>query len=94
MAIQEKGSVATELDELRNALLLDVTEAAGLWHERQTDFSRRAYIRSAFSFMDGITQMMKDAAVLFDSLNIPHSLTPEEAPGVRIVVASPDWRNP
>ncbi len=78
MDSQEKRNEASELDDLRNALLQDVSEAAALWHERQTAFSRRAYIRSAFSFMDGITHMMKDAAVLFDNLNNPRVLMPEE----------------
>ena len=78
MNIKEKGIEASKLDELRTALLQDVKDAAELWHERQTAFSRRAYVRSAFSFMDGITHMMKDAALLFDNLNNPRTLTSEE----------------
>jgi hypothetical protein len=49
-----------------------------VWHDRCDPFSRRVYLRTAFTFVEGITQMMKNAALLFDLWNDPSQLTPEE----------------
>lgn len=78
MSVIDREQASIKLDELRKELIDDATEAAKAWVEGDTPYSRRAYVRSAFSFMEGVTHMMKDAALLFDYFNNPRTLTPKK----------------
>ncbi|MBN1958555.1 MAG: hypothetical protein JXQ81_05480 [Desulfuromonadales bacterium] len=74
MSIEE----AKKIDDLFYALMDDVRTACELWHERTDDFFRRTYVKSAMSSVEGIVQVAKQAALLFDKLNNPQKLSQEE----------------
>lgn len=67
-----------KIDELFYELIGDVISATELWHQRDDGFSRRVYIKSAFSFLEGVTHLFKQAAIIFDNLNDSPVLNPEE----------------
>lgn len=69
---------AREIDQLFYALTEDVKQAAALWTERQDDFSRRTYIKTCFSLVEGLTQIMKSACLLANEYKDLNALSPEE----------------
>lgn len=69
---------ARNIDSLFRTLVGDVIEAAGIWEQRGDELSHRLYVRTVFAAVEGIIQVMKSAALLFDGLNEPRTLSPEE----------------
>lgn len=69
---------APEIDSLFYALMDDVICATEIWHERGDAFSHRLYVRTVFAVMEGVIQVMKSAALLFDERDEPSMLTSEE----------------
>lgn len=67
-----------DIDSLFGILTGDVIEVTEIWKQRGDELSHRLYVRTAFAAVEGIIQVMKSAAQLFDSLNNPHMLSPEE----------------
>ena len=78
MDIDQGAEQARKIDQLFYALMEDVRTACELWHERTDDFSRRVYVKTSMSTVEGMTQVMKRAALLFDHRNSPPTLTAEE----------------
>jgi len=74
----ELTTKARSIDSLFNELVEDVICATDIWHERGDEFSHRLYVRTVFALVEGVIQVMKSAAVLFDEINEPPVLTPEE----------------
>nr|MDA3919324.1 hypothetical protein [Salinisphaera sp.] len=56
----------------------DVIAATEVWQERGDQFSHRLFVRTVFASAEGIIQVMKAAALLFDELNDPSVLTSAE----------------
>lgn len=59
---------ARKLDELFYKLMEDVTSSVELWRDRCDEFSRRTHVRTAFSLVEGVIQLLKSSALLFDDL--------------------------
>lgn len=78
MAQDELRSKAREIDSLFRALIADVIEVTGIWQQRGDELSHRLYVRTVFSAVEGIIQVMKAGALLFDELNEPRLLSPED----------------
>ena len=74
---------ARDIDSLFYALVDDVICATDIWHKRGDEFSHRLYVRTVFALMEGVIQVMKSAALLFDERNEPPVLTPEELIALR-----------
>jgi hypothetical protein len=78
MTHEELIAKAREIDELFHALMDDVIGVAEIWKQRDDELSYRLYVRTVFAFVEGIIQVMKSSALVYDEINIPHLLTPEE----------------
>lgn len=69
---------ARKLDVLFYKLIEDVQKSAEFWHDRGDGFARRTHIKTVFSLVEGVIQMLKTAAVLFDNINEKSVLSAEE----------------
>lgn len=69
---------AHNIDQLFHALIEDVQQATVLWGDRFDGFSRRIYIKTVFSFFEGMIQLMKSSCLLFNKISNSISLTEEE----------------
>src|ERR1700675_311447 len=78
MTHEELIEKAREVDELFHALMDDVIGVTEIWRQRGDEFSHRLYVRTVFAFVEGIIQVMKSSALVYDEINDPHLLTPEE----------------
>lgn len=74
----ELAAKARRIDSLFYELMDDVMCATDIWHERGDEFSHRLYVRTVFACVEGVIQVMKSAALLFDEINELPVLTPEE----------------
>ncbi|MHB1015715.1 MAG: hypothetical protein ACYC2W_10615 [Desulfurivibrionaceae bacterium] len=74
----ELAAKAHRIDSLFYELMDDVMCATDIWHERGDEFSHRLYVRTVFACVEGVIQVMKSAALLFDEINELPVLTPEE----------------
>jgi putative transposon-encoded protein len=78
MTHEELIAKAREVDDLFHALTDDVIGVAEIWQQRGDELSHRLYVRTVFAFVEGIIQVMKSSALVYDEINDPHLLTPEE----------------
>ncbi len=69
---------AKKIDDLFNALMDDVRTSCEFWHDRTDDFSRRIYVKSAVSTIEGVIQVIKKSALFFDKWNDTPILSTEE----------------
>jgi len=69
---------AREIDKLFYELVEDVLGVTKIWEQRDDELSHRLYVRTVFACVEGIIQVMKSAALLFDERNDPPMLTLEE----------------
>lgn len=78
MTHEEGINRARQIDKLFCALVDDVIEASKTCEQREDEFSKRSYVRTVFAFVEGIIQVMKSSAILFDELNNPPLLNADE----------------
>jgi len=78
MINEEDVIKAREIDMLFYELVGDVIEVTKIWEKRGDKLSHRLYVRTVFACVEGIIQVMKSAALLFDEKNNPPVLTLEE----------------
>jgi hypothetical protein len=72
-------SKAREVTAFFYALADDVIEVSHIMEQRNDDaFSHRLYVRTAFALIEGVVQTMKSASLIFDEVNRPRLLSPEE----------------
>lgn len=78
MINEENIAKAREINNLFYELVGDVIEVTKIWEQRSDELSRRLYVRTVFACVEGIIQVMKSAALLYDDRNNPPMLTLEE----------------
>lgn len=78
MTQDEMLSKAREIDALFRILVDDVIEVVRIWEQRGDELSHRLYVRTVFAALEGIIQVMKSGALLFDEVNEPRVLSPED----------------
>lgn len=73
--ITEAREELRRLDALLYALMGDAISAAEFLHDRTDGFSRRTYIRTVFSLVEGTSHLLMTSALRFDELRENSALT-------------------